>query len=272
MPCHPPENRFAATPTLHRRRFLAFTLGLPFLPATRALAALTDTDLAERVPEIVRKREPLTDAVTEFRTGGSALISGAMEQYVQVMAEFAADPKPRLLALRWALTRYIDEDSRAAYAKDKRHQHLDGSVTSFAAGNYKCNKLVADAYAVGAGVGLSIANDWTSPGEGRGWPAMRDGRSLWPPKANELARAGWNTRSLTDARPLRQPGEPKAQPELGDLICFPSDGDFGHVCLYVGKDLILSAKETGLEIGPIAPERTAHGNIVRIRKFNGSGK
>lgn len=258
-------------PTLNRRRFLALAT-LPLWPATRARAALSDQDLAENVPPVVRKREPLADAVTEFRAGGSAEIQAAMEQYVQVMTQFATDPKPRLLALRWALTRYVDEDSRAAYAKDKRHQHLDGSVTSFATGNYKCNKLVADAYAVGAGVGLSVARDWTSPGEGRGWPAMRDGNSLWPPKANELARAGWNTRSLTDARPLRLPDEPKAQPELGDLICFPSDGDFGHVALYVGKDLILSAKETGLEIGPIAPETKAHGGIVRIRKFNGSGR
>ncbi len=221
---------------------------------------------------MVRKREPLNDPVTQFRTGASAVIEGAMEQYVQVMAEHAAAPKPRLLALRWALARYVDEAARAGYAKDVRHQHLDGSVTSFAAGNYKCNKLVADAYAVGAGVGLSVAKDWTSPGEGNGWPAMRDGTSLWPPKANELARAGWNTRSLTDARPLRQADEPKAAPELGDLICFPSEGQFGHVGLYLGKNLVLSAKETGLEIGPIEAETKAHGGIVRIRKFNGSGR
>jgi hypothetical protein len=228
--------------------------------------------LIARVPEIVGLREPLVDAVTQFRTGGSAAIAAAMAQYGQVMAEHAAESKPRLFALRWALSQYVVEAARAGYARDVRNQHLEGSVTSFGAGNYKCNKLVADAYAVGAGVGLSVATDWTSPGEGRGWPAMRDGKALWPPKANELARAGWNTRSLTDARILRQPGEDKAKPELGDLICFPSPTSFGHVGLYVGKDLIISAKETGLEIGPIEAETAAHGGIVRIRKFNGSGR
>lgn len=253
-----------------RREFLALGLLLPWAGARAAV--LSDATLASRVPELVKEREALKDAVTPFRTGGSLAIGGAMQQYLEVMAEFAAAPKPRLLALRWALSQYVTGPVRAGYAKDVRNQHLDGSVTSFGAGNYKCNKLVADAYAVGADVGLSTGKDWISPGEGKGWPAMRDGNSSWPPKANELARANWNIRSLTDARLLRQPGEPKAQPELGDLIAFPSEGEFGHVGLYVGKNLILSAKETGIEIGPIEPETAAHGGIVRIRKFNGSGR
>lgn len=256
-----------------RRSFLALALGLPFArPGLLLGQGVSDATIAARVPVVVRAREPLADAVTQFRAGGSGPIEAAMQQYLQVVADPAIAPRPRVLALRWALALYISEPTRASYGKEVRNHHVEGSVTSFPAGNYKCNKLVADAYAVGAGVGLSLGNDWTSQGEGNGWPALRDGNSKWPPKANELARADWNVRSLTNARPLRMPDEPKASPELGDLICWPSKGEFGHVGLYVGKNLVISAKETGLEIGPIDAETAAHDGIVRIRKFNGSGR
>ena len=74
------------------------------------------------------------------------------------------------------------------------------------------------------------------------------------------------------ARPLRLAGEPKAAPELGDLIAFPARTGAGHVGLYLGKDLIVSAKETGVEIHPLAYERAMHDNIVVIRKFTGTGQ
>ncbi len=257
-----------------RRRWLATLLVLPLvrLPRLTAATVLGMADLQARVPALVRRREALADTISAFRAGGSVVIDEAMQQFGQVVAEFAANPKARLQALAWALSQYADADVRASYGLQVRNAHLDGSVTSFGAGDYKCNKLVADAYAVGAQVGLSVGADWTSDGEGTGWPALRSEGSIWPPKANELARPEWNSRSLTNARPLRQPGEPKAQPELGDLIAFPSDGPRGHVGLYVGKNLILSAKETGLEIGPIEAEQTEHGGVVRIRKFTGTGR
>ncbi|HEX2751438.1 MAG TPA: NlpC/P60 family protein, partial [Verrucomicrobiales bacterium] len=106
---------------------------------------------------------------------------------------------------------------------------------------------------------------------GTGWPAMRDGDSLWPPQANDLAHPSRNIRSLTNARNLRS-GDDKANPELGDVISFPSTDGSGHTGLYLGKNLIVSAKETGIEVHPLEYEHSQHGDTTRIRKFTGSGK
>lgn len=231
-----------------------------------------DAGLAARVRAKVLSREPIADAMRPFRQGGSALITAALEQYVSVQAEFAGRTPARLLAIRWALQVYADESRRPLYGKPPRCAHVDGSVTSFGTDSLKCNKLVADAYAAGAGRGLSVGSTWNGAGSGTGWPAMKIGSDLWPPQANELAHQSKNIRSLTNARPLRLPGEPKAAPELGDLIAFPAESGSGHVGLYLGRDLIVSAKETGVEIHPLAYERATHNNIVVIRKFNGSGQ
>ena len=232
----------------------------------------SEASLAARVVAKVRVRESLGDAMQPFRQGAAARIAGVMEQYASVQAEFAGRTPARLLALRWALQVYIDESRRPLYAKAVRGAHVDGSVTSFGAGDLKCNKLVADAYAAGAGCGLAKGTDWHSPGDGTGWPAMKSGDSLWPPQANDLANQSKNLRSLTNARPLRQAGEPKAAPELGDIIAFPESSGSGHVGLYLGKDLIITAKETGVEIHPLAYEQSLHGGVVVIRKFTGTGR
>lgn len=232
----------------------------------------SEPTLGARVVAKVEVRESLTDAMQFIRQGAAARIDTVMGQYAGVQAEFAGRAPARLLALRWALQVYVDEARRPLYAKAVRGAHVDGSVTSFAVGDLKCNKFVADAYAAGAGCGLAIGTDWHSAGDGTGWPAMRAGDSIWPPQANDLANPSKNLRSLTNARPLRQPEEPKAAPELGDIIAFPESSGSGHVGLYLGKDLIITAKETGVEIHPLAYEQALHGGVVVIRKFTGTGR
>ena len=236
-----------------------------------AAGLLDEVALAGAVVRRVRECEALHDAVTPFRIGAAANIDAAMQQYVAVVRSFEPPGPARMMALRWALSAYVGEESKS-YGRSQRSSHLAGSVTSFGIGNLKCNKLVADAYAVGAGAGLSIGADWFSEGEGSGWPAQRQAGSVWPPQANHLADVTKNLRSLTNARPLRQPGEDKANPELGDIIAFPAEAASGHVGLYLGRNLIVSAKETGIEIGTVAAEQGAHGGSARIRKFNGSGR
>ncbi|HEX2750115.1 MAG TPA: hypothetical protein VHM91_19060, partial [Verrucomicrobiales bacterium] len=145
------------------------------LPARAAENAGTlDSTLMAKVISLVTSREALTDAITPFRRGASEKIAVVMNQYASVAAEFAKAPPSRLLALNWALRQYVTPAQRAAYAKPVRSQHVDGSVTSFAVGNLKCNKLVADAYAAGAVCGLSTGSGWYDEGKGTGWPAMRD--------------------------------------------------------------------------------------------------
>lgn len=232
----------------------------------------SESSLAARVIAKVRTRESLTDAMQPFREGAAARMAAVMEQYVSVQAEFAGGSPARLKALRWALQVYADEARRPLYAKAVRGAHVDGSVTSFGAGDLKCNKLVADAYAAGAGCGLAKGTDWHTASDGTGWPAAKFDNSFWPPQANDLANPSKNLRSLTNARPLRQTGESRAAPELGDIIAFPASSGSGHVGLYLGKDLIVSAKETGVEIHPLAHEQALHGGIVLIRKFTGTGR
>jgi hypothetical protein len=222
------------------------------------------------VAQRVKRREMLDDAMRPFRRGASVLIDTVMEQYSAVQAEFSGRTPPRLMALRWALQQYCHEAGRASYGKAPRCPHTEGSVTSFGPDSLKCNKLVADAYATGAEKGLSTGTDWSGPGNSTGWPAELLNGDLWPPQANRLADQKLNIRSLTNARPLRQPDEPKASPELGDLIAFPSSDGSGHVGLYLGKNLLLSAKETGIEIHPLEYERVLHGGVVVIRKFTGT--
>lgn len=240
--------------------------------APLASAQVSDALLARLVVAKVLQREGVIDEIEPFRRGSAARIQAAMTQYVEVQNEFLGRTPPRLVALRWALIQYLNETERAAYAKAVRNQHKEGSVTSFGVNNLKCNKLVADAYAHGAGMGLSVGTTWDGPGQGTGWPAQLIDGSKWPPTANRLANPAMNLRSLTNARTLRQPGEPKASPDLGDLIVFPTEGDHGHVGLYLGKNLIISAKNTGIEVGTLEKEKAEHQGIARIRKFNGSGR
>jgi cell wall-associated NlpC family hydrolase len=258
-----------------RRRFLGCATLLPVAFRWPSWAAensgALDAPLMAKVIALVTSRESLTDTSTPFRRGAAEKISVVMSQYATVAAELAKAPPSRLLALNWALRQYVTPSRRAIYAKSVRCPHVDNSVTSFGEANLKCNKLVADAYAAGAGCGLSTGSGWYDEGAGTGWPAMRDSDSLWPPQANDLANSTKNIRSLTNARNLRS-GDDKAQPELGDIIAFPSDDGSGHTGLYLGKNLIVSAKETGIEVHPLEYEQSQHGNIARIRKFTGSGK
>lgn len=255
----------------NRRKF--FTL----IPATIASTHLTFSqeenlsEFSKRVIAQVTSREGINDFDSDHRRGGSAKIVEVMTQFEQVLDEHSSNLPPRLLALKWALDTYLEGDGQEEYAPYTKSEQKTGSVSLFPAESYKCNKFVADAYASGSKVGLSIGNDWEGAGTGKGYPAKRDGAYIWPPMANRLAALNENLRSLTNARNLRQPQEPKSAPELGDILAFPSDGIHGHSALYLGRDLIISAKGVGLEIGTVEYETKVHGDLARIRKFNGSG-
>lgn len=215
-----------------------------------------------------------------------------MDQYREVMQEYENALPARLKALTSVLHMYTNEDYRATYSYDTKSvgsiltsdefeaDDLDAAtlrVSTYNEYDWKCNKLVADAYAVGASVGLSIGT--TLGGDkitGNGYPAAVDCQGahcyLWAPQANILARQNHNLRSLTHAKPIRQQGDLKAQPELGDIVCFPTDGGLGHSSLYLGKKLIISAKGSGIEIETEEYETEEHNGLARIRKFTGSGR
>ncbi|QTR49430.1 hypothetical protein [Candidatus Thiothrix anitrata] len=219
-------------------------------------------------------------------------LTPALDQYRELMISHTADLLPRLKALTWALRMYINEDYRVTYAYHLKSMgtiltktELESStldptkvrVSTYNAYDWKCNKLVADAYAVGGAVGLSIGKNLDGvKTKGNGYPAAYDCNNntcyLWAPQANILAKQNYNLRSLTNAKPLRKTGDLMAQPEVGDIICFPSEGGLGHSSLYLGKKLIISAKESGIDIEAEEYETEGHDGKARIRKFTGSGR
>lgn len=227
-----------------------------------------------------------------FGTNIEQRLLPAMDQYRDLMQRHSADLLPRLKALTWVLRMYINEDYRVTYAFDIKSlgtiltkgeleaETFDPTkvrVSTYNAYDWKCNKLVADAYAVGAAVGLSIGKSWGGAKiKGDGYPATYDCNGntcyLWTPQANDLARSERNLRSLTNARVPRVRSDANAQPALGDIMSFPTEGGLGHSSLYLGKKLIISAKTDGIDIETEEFETEMHEGKARLRKFTGSGK
>jgi len=219
-------------------------------------------------------------------------LTPAMDQYRDLMQRHAADLLPRLKALTWVFRMYINEDYRVTYAFDIKSLgtilakgDLEANtfdptkvrVSTYNEYNWKCNKLVADAYAVGAGVGLSIGKSLGgTKTKGDGYPAAYEYADnvcyLWAPQANELTKSDRNLRSLTNARIPRVRADANALPEVGDIMCFPAEGGLGHSSLYLGKKLIISAKTDGIDIETEEFETEMHDGKARLRKFTGSGK
>lgn len=245
------------------------------------------------VQKVLEKFVQRSEELGEYPYGENVAerLTLAMGQYRELMQHHQADMLPRLKAVTWVLRMYVNEDYRVTYARATKSlgSILDKSVleadtfdpthiriSTYNASDWKCNKLVADAYAVGAGVGLSIGKSLGGvKTKGDGYPAILDCNGntcyLWAPQANELANPDRNLRSLTYARTLRGRTDVNAQPEVGDIICFPSRSGLGHSSLYLGKKLIISAKTYGIDIETEEYETEGHEGKARIRKFTGSG-
>lgn len=245
--------------------------------------------LIDKVIDKVNERED--ESLGRFGLDIEETIYSAMEQYRDVVNDNKSSLPTRIKALTWALEQYINETSRFSYSVDARslggvltEKQLNSAtldttslrISTYNIDSYKCNKLIADSYAVGGEVGLSIGKSLGRRKiKGKGYPAAYDfdsGKYMWGPKANRLTKLNHNLRSLTYARVLREQDEIKAQPELGDIICFPYPEGLGHSSLYLGKGLIISAKFSGIEIETETYEKEGHNDIARIRKFTGSGK
>lgn len=245
--------------------------------------------LIDKVIDKVNEREQESPGI--YGPNIEQIIFSAMEQYRDAISNHKPSLPVRLKALTWALEQYINEASRYSYSYDAKsagsvltEKQLNASdldtkklrISPYNAYDFKCNKLVADSYAVGGSVGLSIGKNLGGRKiKGNGYPAAYDfesGKYMWGPKANRLAKLNHNLRSLTYARELREHNELKAQPQLGDIICFPALEGLGHSSLYLGKRLIISAKFSGIELEREDSETEWHDGIVRIRKFTGSGK
>lgn len=179
--------------------------------------------------------------------------------------------KIRLSALLWGLNQTLDPKN--TYKRDVSSPALPNSVSAFPGGEkyYKCNKFVADCYSFGAGIGLSLKNGQT------GYPAEPDGRFVWPPQANEVARPKANLRNLTDARDYNPAGTPAVDPRSftrpGDIVAFPARTGSGHATIYVGNGVVIAAKTVeGATFEALEAEQEGHDDTARVRHYTGAGR
>jgi len=99
---------------------------------------------------------------------------------------------------------------------------------NFPSGRYKCNKFVSDAYTQGAGVSY--------PNYG--------GPTRFPWVANQMAN-----KKLHPAHYPTVNGPMK----VGDVLAFPNPGGLGHMAIYIGNGMMVSARGgPGVVIQPVA--------------------
>jgi hypothetical protein len=237
----------------------------------------SEEDLLTQTKATVLERVKINDDYSYHRMTSDALIDDAIKNVRGAIDKVPAntDDPASLKALLWAFHQFINKASQQSYARGERCPQLMDGVSAFNRGDWKCNKFVADAYAIGTGMGLSVEKEVTGQGHNKGFPASQDPstRLVYPPRANWLAQRGQDIRNLTKAIDIDAQGE-GVQPVPGDIIAFHATSGAGHSALHIGGGLIISARGTGIEIGTVASERDPNSHhshdYVSVRKYSGN--
>ena len=242
--------------------FLAITIDHTIKNRANAIRPLTPAEkkLLSDLEKTVKVRTKLIDEVSDHRRGADVKIGAAIGSLEADLRQFSANKSPpRLKALVWAIKAYVIAGSRSEYAYEKRSVQKSGSVSAFEVRSFKCNKLVTDAIATGAMVGLA-----QSASQARGIHAKTDATGTWPALANSFASKTERLYNLTK-------GVDFAADKVanGEIVAFPAKIGSGHSGLSLGNGLILSAKVLGLEVGTVTYERAEHDNNARHRIYNG---
>jgi|GEM_PF-4090507 len=141
-----------------------------------------------------------------------------------------SDPD-HLMATLWSLHVWATDPS--SYSKAKAIPNYGENVREFRANDYKCNRFVGDAYAIGAKAG------YAPHGRGGHFPTgvsqiAFDVRPGYPVSANELISDDPARGSLTNL-PLTQ------TPQTGDIISFEL-GPIDHTGINLGNNIYISAR------------------------------
>ncbi|CAB1083586.1 hypothetical protein D1AOALGA4SA_11139 [Olavius algarvensis Delta 1 endosymbiont] len=219
--------------------------------------------LLNKLHQTVAVRELMDDESKKHRKGGTERIAEAIRLLKADLQNHRSGGLPaRLRALKWAIEQYVDVDSRDEYRYASKSPQKEKSVTFFPKNSWKCNKLVVDGYAHGAGLGLALVNTARA-----GFHAIEESNgNKWPPTANVLASTASGLRNLSRARDIATP-----PPALGEVVAFPSPpGENGHAGLHLGNGLMISAKGTGIEVGTVDFEKGVHSGIGRHRFYKGN--
>jgi uncharacterized protein YycO len=222
----------------------------------------------------------------DFEEGVKGRIDKALDDLSNEVKKYRGMPdgpdkektRVRLAATIWALSQFVGKPE--AYKENETSPHLWESVSETSGKDraFKCNKLVADAFAHGAGIGLSL-----KPGE-VGFPIVRPPHgketAVWAPLADDFATVGQNLRNFTMARPMDMTRTKGVAPDIGDLIAVPNTEPntggvvhSGHVGIYIGNGLMVAAKKVpGVTIESVDWENKNHKHKAIVRSYTGSGK
>ncbi len=180
--------------------------------------------------------EVATEANTETTPHSGAVFAGNLRDFKTALAaQITAIPPgtsdpDRLLATLWTLHAWTTVPS--SYAQSRAISSRS-PVRDLSSGDYKCNRFVGDAYAIGTGRG------YAEHGAGGAYPTgvspWWDPRSAYPPSANELGSSGAATGNLTNL-PVT------SSPQTGDIIAFPYPSGIGHSGINLGHDIYISAR------------------------------
>jgi hypothetical protein len=177
----------------------------------------------------------LDGAVGRFKVDAN-LVKGAHLRIGNAIAaskSAAADP-PGLKVALWGLN----------HLGDSRYGFM-GSLPASGVGavgpkSWKCNRLVADAYAVGAGL-------WY----GSSFPRMRG--TQWPYTANDLVNPRLRMRHLRVV----------SSPKVGDVVALKAPGGPGHSTLNLGGGMLLPyAGPDGVKVGTFEGVYEGHVSYV----------
>ena len=130
----------------------------------------------------------------------------------------------------------------------------DQTIRDVGAGNNKCNLLVANAYAIGAGIGS---------GGDSGVPVQSTTAGSLLGLANPPAANDW-------ADPSRALGmfSLTSSPGVGDIAAFPHPGGQGHSGLVLGNGLMIYAGPTDVKINTIDDtQRALRAKAVVFREY-----
>jgi len=203
-----------------------------------------------------RRLQKLWQLAESVKNSDPDLYNAINEAIVQIAAAIDAVPEGQadpasLKAVFWS----IDNIGNSNYGQQGTVGN--GYTVETKPGDWKCNIFVANAYAIGAGVG------W----EGSGVPtnstlAGRIFGRRWPTDANTLADTNAKVQNFIV----------QTSPEIGDVAGFPHPGGLGHSAIFAGgtagRGLLIYAGPSDVKVNTVnGTQRELRASSVTFRRY-----
>ena len=185
---------------------------------------LTSTDYAT----IAKLQSGTRDAGDKALTASAVAQAGAAIKAAIIAVPTGSPDPPNLKAAFWAINNL--GNSRYGFGGIVSSP----PVNTIGIGSPKCNIFVANAYAIGAGLGY----------DGAGVPLSTTGflRHKYPPVANAYNNGDLKIKHfVVDTTKI----------SVGDIVAFGSSGEGGHVTLYLGGNILIYAGQFNVKLGSV---------------------